>query len=351
MEKPVKKILSSSELSFFCTQIAMMLKSGMLIKDGIDWMYDDIEEGNVKNALYYIKSKLSEKIPLHEAMKSSGYFPSYIVNMTQIGNTTGRLEDVMSSLSLYYDRENYLKGKLRNSVFYPAMLFVMMSFVIILLVTKIFPIFEGMLAELGASASDSSVAVSFSRGVTAGRIAMVSVIIIMAAFALVYILNKSENGKKSINKFLSTFPATKKITEKVTAYRFASAMSLLLSSGMNVDSSIDMLLDIVDDPILKEKILSCRDSMKAGVSFLDSVNKLALFNGMYMQMLKMGQRVGEMDLVMNKLANIYEDESEQAINNTVSLVEPVLVGVLSVLIGLILISVMLLLMNIMSSIG
>ncbi len=180
---------------------------------------------------------------------------------------------------------------------------------------------------------------------------MVSVIIIMAAFALVYILNKSENGKKSINKFLSTFPATKKITEKVTAYRFASAMSLLLSSGMNVDSSIDMLLDIVEDPILKEKILACRDSMKSGVGFLDSVNKLSLFNGMYMQMLKMGQRVGEMDLVMNKLANIYEDESEQAINNTVSLVEPVLVGVLSVLIGLILISVMLPLMNIMSSIG
>ena len=129
-------------------QIAMILKSGMLINDGIDWMYDDIEEGNVKSALYSVKSKLSEKVPLHEAMKSSGYFPSYIVNMTQIGSLTGKLENVMNSLSLYYDRENFLKGKLRNSVFYPAMLFVMMSFVIILLVTKIFPIFEGMLEEL-----------------------------------------------------------------------------------------------------------------------------------------------------------------------------------------------------------
>lgn len=86
-------------------------------------------------------------------------------------------------------------------------------------------------------------------------------------------------------------------------------------------------------------------------SFLDSVNKLSLFNGMHMQMLKMGQKVGEMDLVMNKLANIYEDESEQAINSGVSLVEPVLVGILSAIIGLILISVMLPLMNIMSAIG
>ena len=349
MEKPVNKMLSSSELSFFCMQIAMILKSGMLINDGIDWMYDDIEEGNVKSALYSVKSKLSEKVPLHEAMKSSGYFPSYIVNMTQIGSLTGKLENVMKSL--YYDRENFLKGKLRNSVFYPAMLFVMMSFVIILLVTKIFPIFEGMLEELGASANDSSFVVSFSKGIMAGRIAMVSVILVMAAFVLIYILNKSQGGKITLNKFFSGFSLTKKIMGKITAYRFASAMSLLLSSGMNVDSSMDMLLDIVEEPVLKEKIILCRDYMKSGDSFLDSVNKLSLFNGMHMQMLKMGQKVGEMDLVMNKLANIYEDESEQAINSGVSLVEPVLVGILSAIIGLILISVMLPLMNIMSAIG
>jgi type IV pilus assembly protein PilC len=208
-----------------------------------------------------------------------------------------------------------------------------------------------MLEELGASANDSSFVVSFSNGIMAGRIAMVSVILVMAAFVLIYILNKSQGGKITLNKFFSGFSLTKKIMGKITAYRFASAMSLLLSSGMNVDSSMDMLLDIVEEPVLKEKIILCRDYMKSGDSFLDSVNKLSLFNGMHMQMLKMGQKVGEMDLVMNKLANIYEDESEQAINSGVSLVEPVLVGILSAIIGLILISVMLPLMNIMSAIG
>jgi type IV pilus assembly protein PilC len=139
--------------------------------------------------------------------------------------------------------------------------------------------------------------------------------------------------------------------KKITAYRFSSAMSLLLNSGMNVDSSIDMLLDIVEEPVLKNKIQLCKDSMKSGESFLDSVNKLSLFNSMQMQMLRMGQKIGEMDVVMNKLTDIYENEAEQAINNTVSLIEPMLVGILSVLIGMILISVMLPLMNIMSSIG
>lgn len=351
MEKPTNTRLSSQELSFFCMQIAMILKSGMLISDGIDWMYDDIKEGNVKNALYIIKNQLSKKVPLHEAMKSSGYFPSYLVNMSQIGSTTGKLEEVMSSLSEFYDREDYLKGKIRNSIFYPAMLFVMMSFVIVLLVTKIFPIFEGMLKELGASSNDSSFLISFSNGILAGKVALVLVILVITVIIIIFTLNKTKNGKNTLNKFLSSFKLTKLIMKKITTYRFSSAMSLLLNSGMNVDSSIDLLLDIVDEPILREKIQLCKDLMKSGESFLDSVNKLSLFNSMQMQMLKMGQKTGEIDVVMKKLTYIYENEADQAINNSVSLIEPMLVGILSLVIGVILISVMLPLMNIMSSIG
>jgi type IV pilus assembly protein PilC len=351
MQKPINKNLSPSELSFFCMQIAMILKSGMLISEGIDWMYNDIKEGNVKNALFSLKNRLSEKVPLHKAMKDTGYFPSYIINMTQIGNVTGKLEDVMSSLSEYYDREDFLKGKIKNSIFYPAMLFVMMSFVIILLVTKIFPIFEGMLEELGAASNDSSFLISFSNGIMAGRIAMASVIIIMVLILLIFILNKTKNGKNKLYRFLAKFALTKSIMNKITAYRFSSALSLLLNSGMNIDSSIDMLLDIVEDPILKEKIQICKNSMSSGELFLDSVNELSLFSSMYIQMLNTGQRTGEMDVVMKKLTNIYENEADQAINNFVALIEPVLVGILSAVIGVILISVMLPLMNIMSSIG
>lgn len=226
-----------------------------------------------------------------------------------------------------------------------------MSFVIILLVTKIFPIFEGMLKELGTSSNDSSFLISFSNGIIAGRAAMILVIIIMALAALIFILNKTKNGKNILNNFLSNFILTKLIIKKITAYRFSSAMSLLLNSGMNIDSSIDMLLDIIEEPVLKKKIQLCKDSMNSGESFLDSVKKLSLFSSMHMQMLNMGQRTGEMDVVIKKLTIIYENEADQAINNSVSLIEPLLVGVLSVVIGVILISVMLPLMNIMSSIG
>ena len=344
--------LSSSELSYFCTQVSMILKSGMLISDGIDWMYGDIEECNVKNALGTLKEKLSCKVPLHEAMESSGYFPSYIINMCQIGNVTGRLEDTMVSLSEYYERENFIKSKMRNSLFYPAMLFIMMTFVIAMLVTKVFPIFENMFEELGGQLSNEhSFMMSFSSGIITGKIALVFALIIVAAIFLIYLASKTKNGKAAIYKFLSNFPMTKPIVNKITAYRFASGMSLLLSSGMNVESSINMLLDIVDELGLKSKIEQCSRSINSGEEFLESVAKLSLFSSMHLQMLNMGQRTGEMDVVMKKLTDLYENEADQSISNAVSLIEPILVGTLCIVIGFIMISVMLPLMNIMSSIG
>lgn len=352
MENKTVKKLSSSELSYFCTQVAMILKSGMLISDGIDWMYNDIEEGNVKQVLFLLKDELSNKIPLYKAMENVDLFPSYVVNMSQIGSITGSLEDVMSSLSEYYDRETFLKSKIQSSIFYPSMLFIMMSFVTLILVQKIFPIFEGMMQELGGGLSkETSFLMSFSTGLLAGRITLIFVAAIIFLIIALYIFSRTKHGKESLNKFLCHFILTKSIMKKITAYRFASSMSLLLSSGMNIESSINMLLDIVEEPTLKNKIAQCSDSINSGDDFIESLSKLSIFSGMHIQMLNMGQRTGEMDIVMKKLTNIYENEANQSINNAVSLVEPVLVGTLCVVIGFILISVMLPLMNIMSSIG
>ncbi|MEL7647748.1 MAG: type II secretion system F family protein [Sedimentibacter sp.] len=352
MKVAAKKQLNSSELSYFCMQISMMLKSGMLISDGIEWMYTDIGEGNVKEALKALKDELSYKVPLYKAMENSGFFPSYIINMSQIGSVTGRLEDVMTSLSEYYDREDFIKAKIRNSIFYPAMLFVMMSFVIILLVTRIFPIFESMVRELGGDLpGESSALMSFSTGITAGRISMAVIIAALTLIAVLFLFTRTQNGKAAAGKFLESFPPARSIMKKITAYRFSSCMSLLMSSGMNIDSSTDMLLDIIQEPVLRSKIESLKSSIDSGDDLVEAISRMSLFSGLHIQMLHMGQRTGETDVVMKKLTNIYENESDQSISNFVALIEPVLVGILCIIIGFILISVMLPLMNIMSSIG
>ena len=336
------KQMSSSELSFFCMQIALILKSGMLIHEGIEWMYNDLEHGKVKDMIGNIKKELSDKISIYNVMKKTKYFPSFLINMCQIGSLTGRLENVMVSLSEYYDREEYLKLKIRNALFYPTMLFAMMSAVVILLIVKIFPIFENMLKELGGD---------LSIGILAGKFTMFLVIAALLFIGFLIIAYKTNKGKVIIKNFLQNFIVTKSIIKKITAYRFSYSMSLLLSSGMSIEKSIDILSEIIDYEELKDIIKSCSNAMRAGDSFTDALSKVSIFSNMHVQMLSMGQRSGELDEVMQKLTTIYEQEANKAIDNVVSLVEPVLVGFLSTVVGIILISVMLPLINIMSSIG
>ena len=346
------KKLSSNELSFFCMQTALVLKSGMLISDGINMMYDDMSEGRVKDALLIIKEEIKNRIPLYKAMEKSNCFPSYIVNMCHVGSITGTLENVLISLSEYYDREEFIKLKIKNSVFYPLMLFIMMSFVIVLLVTKIFPIFENMLNELGGELSgDASVLLSFATGITAGKFTMYFVIAVIIMAGAGFLYWKTENGKLFFMKMLHTCIFTKRIMNKITAYRFSSSMSLMLSSGMNMDKSTDLLSEILENSELKNKVLLLKNSMNEGNSFLDSLSKLNIYSNMHMQMLIMGSKTGEIDNVIKKLTQIYENEADEALSHAVSLIEPVLVGILSVVIGIILISVMVPLMNIMSAIG
>ncbi len=346
------KNLSSSELSFFCMQVALVLKSGMLIYDGINMMCDEMENGKVKDSLLVIKEELKNRIPLYKAMEKSNCFPPYLINMCHVGSLTGTLEDVLKSLSEYYDREELLKLRVKNSIFYPTMLFIMMSCVIILLVTKIFPIFESMLKELGGEiSSEASVLLSFSTGIMAGKFTMYLVIAIIVLIISCFLVWKTEKGKISFNSLLSNFFLTKSIINKITAFRFSSSMSLLLSSGMNMDKSVNLLIEILQNSELKNKVELLKNSMDQGNSFIESLSRLNIYSKMHMQMLNLGSKTGEIDNVMKKLTHIYENEADEALSHAVALIEPVLIGILSIAIGIILISVMIPLMNIMSSIG
>lgn len=348
--KQKKEILSSGELSIFCTQISLILKSGLLIADGVDVIFQELKDSRIKNVYKVIREELNNSVPLYKAMENSGYFPGYLVSMCHVGNKAGKLEEVMTSFSEYYEREEYVKIKIKNSIFFPIILFFLMSFVVILLVTKIFPIFEEMARDLGADINASSF-ISFSTGIAVGKVIMYCNIAIMIFITILFLIWHTQKGKTFIINIMKKMPLLRDINKKITAFRFLSSLNLLLTSGMNIDNSIDLLHQIVHNSELKNKIEIYKNSIKHGNNYITSLSDLALFSSMHIQMLNMGHRSGELDNIMSKLINIYENEYNQSISNAVSFIEPILVGILSIVIGIILISVMLPLMNIMSSIS
>jgi len=345
-----KGTLSPREVAAFCAQAAMMLKSGMSITDGLEVMAADTAGSAGKSILEGIHGRIEAGSSLHGALEGSGVFPEYFLDMVEIGEVSGKLESVMDSMSAYYEREEALRRMVRGALTYPLVMIAMMIAVIIVLVVRVMPIFSDVFAGLGAQMSGFSLAVmNFGQALSRYSLAIViSLAVVAAAF---WALSLTQRGRSSLERARASFFLTRGLYLKIAQGRFASAMALMLSSGMDVDQSLEMTRGLVKTPTVAEKIAQCQDQINRGESFSQAVAKVGLFSGVYASMVSVGFKTGSVDTVMEKLAARYEEEASARINGIIAVLEPSLVAVLSVIVGMILLSVMLPLMGIMSSIS
>ena len=158
---PKKNItpLSNTEIASFCSQMAMILKSGISSIEGVSIMLQDARGSDEKELLTVMNDVLTHTGILHEALKKTGAFPGYLLNMVRIGEQTGRLDDVMQSLAEYYEKEASLAQTIKNAVTYPLIMIFMMILVIIVLITKVMPVFNQVFKQLGSEMTGPSGAI------------------------------------------------------------------------------------------------------------------------------------------------------------------------------------------------
>ena len=345
-----KKQLSPNEISAFCAQLSLIVKAGISVQEGLAIMLGDTGNSRGQEIIRSLMTVTEEGRPLHHALQEAGCFPKYVVDMREIGETSGRLDEVLDSLCAYYERNEAISKSIRNAVTYPAVMIVMMLAVIVVLVVSVLPIFSQVFRQLGGEMSAFAQGV-MNFGMALSRYSAVIVGVILVAAAALLWLSRTPAGREKIRRISGSFLAARRLSAKVASGRFASAMSLMLSSGLDVDQSIAMAAHLVENPDARQKIQRVRDLIAGGTSFADAVVQAEIFSGVYSRMIAVGFRTGAVDSVMKKIAQRYEEEIDTEISHILSILEPTLVAVLSVIVGMILLSVMLPLMGIMSSIG
>lgn len=345
-----KDALSPSELSAFCAQIAMIMKSGISIGEGVEIMCEDTKNPQGREILENIREHVDAGSTFHEALASSGKFPKYMVDMAEIGEATGKLDDVMEMLCAYYEREENIARSIKSAVTYPIIMIAMMALVIIVLIVKVMPVFNEVFVQLGSEMTGFSRAV-MDLGAVMSRYSFVFIGIAAVLVIAFFILRGTASGRRTLQKWAAGFFATKNLNAKIASGRFASAMALMLSSGLDTDQSLDMVYKLVDNDYIRGKISACKRFIEDGSTFAEALVKSEFFTGVYARMVTVGFKTGSVDMVMKKLADRYEEEVDVQVGNIISILEPTLVAVLSVIVGMILLSVMLPLMGIMSSIG
>lgn len=346
----MKKKLSNEELITFCSQMALILKSGISSLEGIYIM----EEGDVSEEGKAILKELREELEmcgmLYPAMEKAGVFPEYVLHMTEIGEQTGRLDETMEALAAYYQREEEILENVKSAVSYPIAMLGMMLVIIIVLFVKVMPVFEQVYLQIGQEMTGVARNIlNIGNWMRQSAVVLSVIAVCVLIFAgLVMVSEKVRN--KVVGKF-GTIGFMKKIAWKRARARFASGMAMALKSGLDMDESLILVEKLVDYEPLRKQIVVCQEQMKEGETFPKAIKEAHIFEGMQERLMVIGYETGATDEVMEQTADLYQKELQDQIQKMISILEPTLVGILCVIVGIILLSVMLPLVGIMAGIG
>lgn len=337
-----QKLLGNLEIAAFCEQVAMVISAGIPAYEGISILMADAADKETEELLKRIYEPLELGSTFHDALATSEAFPQYVLDMVEIGELSGKLEDVLHSLNLYYEREESIRSSIKSAVTYPLVMIAIMISVVLVLVAKVLPIFNQIYTELGSGLTGFALMMmQFSNALNAYAPVVLVVLTILAIAIFIYTRTQS----------FRLFIQRQKLSMSTASSRFANCMTMAISSGLDTSQGLDLAERLVDNPYMKARIVKCKELVEEGYSFSDAILATKIFTRTYATLLNIGFRTGSLEKVMNKIFQEYEDNIDYEINRFVSRLEPALVIVLSVIIGFILLSFLLPLIGIMASIG
>jgi type IV pilus assembly protein PilC len=350
IQKKSAKQLNAEEVYLFSLQISLMLKAGILPADGIALLESEAASGREKSLLSNMKDILERGEPFYAAMEATGAFPEHAMRMVQIGEDTGRLEQVLTALTQHYQQEHELRENMRQAVVYPAWLAVIIGIVTFVLVTKVLPVFQQVLEQLGSGLSPWASSI-MNLGLFSKQGAIVFAIVLAVLALYLFFSSRTPEGQERLRHQADILLFRGALGLSVSRERFSSAISLSLASGLNLNDAMDKAAALVDDEKMRNNIWKCKELLEQGTTFAAAVEQAGIFNGLEIGLISAGFKAGASEAVMQELSRRCHNQTEEIMSKIMSRIEPILVVFLVIVVGMLLLSVMLPLLAMMNAIG
>ena len=346
-----RKILDDLGVSAFCESMAMMAQSGIQTDEALSLLQTSHESASapLETALSGMRERVDEGESLSAAMEKSGVFPDYAVKMIRTGEDSGHLENILFRLSRYYADRKTIADKLKNAVTYPAAMLILIILVLAAMLSLVLPSFREVYETMSGSLAASSY--GYIRWAYAVCWIALGVMSALALALLIGTLLWKTGRRKSVEAALSKIPITAKILESMGTFRFTDALGTFLASGKMQDEAVLDSIPMTDCAPVEEKLKKVVRSMEEGHGISQAAIDADLFEPLYGRMLLAGERSGNLENVLARLTEHLEQNCGDLVDRLVSVVDPLLSGVLMVTVGLSLLSVMLPLIGMMSSVG
>ena len=328
-----RKKVSQNEVAVFVRQFSVMLDSGLPLVQCLDAIGQQHPNPAFKDVLQQVRGDVEAGSTLSDAMsKHPKVFDTLFTSMIAAGEAGGILDTILQRLAIFIEKIVKLKRALRSAMIYPCIILFIAVAVVVVIMWKVIPVFrtlfEGFNVELPALTRAVIATSSFIQSY--GIFCIAGLILFAFAFSR---FHKTEKGKYKTDKLLLRVPVLGEILRKIAVARFTRTLATLQSGGVPILEGLDITAKTSGNAILAEVVLKLRKHIEEGKTICEPMRESKFFPPMVTQMVSVGESTGELDTMLVKIADYYEEEVDVVVANMLTILEPILLVFLGVAVG------------------
>ncbi len=342
VELPVR--IPTTERAIATRQLATLVGAGIPLVESLSALVEQIEHAALKSIFAQVRDRVNEGASLADALTTTGKFDTLYVSMIRAGEASGALDRVLQRIADYLEDQVRLSSKVTSILVYPLVMLGFAVVVVALLVTIVLPQITSLLLSLGEELP------FYTRWVIAGSEfvrnwwwALIGGT--LAAFAGLRAVGRTTRGRNALDRLKLTVPVMGRVVRIVAIARFTRTLSSLLSGGVNIIQSLDIARHVANNSIIAEAIDEARTSVIEGASLAKPLRQSGEFPPMVITMVEVGERAGDLESMLAKVAQTYDEQVETTVTRMTSLMEPLLI---LLMVGIVLVIIMATLMPLLS---
>jgi type IV pilus assembly protein PilC len=325
--------VKESDIIIFAKQFSTMIDAGLPIIQCLEILHSQQENPTFKKMLKEIKDGVESGATFAETLKKyPKQFDDLFVNMIHAGEVGGILDTILRRLSAFMEKAAKLKAQVKGAMTYPAITIVVAFIVVTVILVFVIPVFQDMFAGFGSALPmPTQMVVNISEFVK-GNILLILGMLIGGAIGF----NKfyaTEKGHVIVDAYSLKMPILGDLLRKVAVSKFTRTMGTMLSSGVAILDALDIVSKTAGNKVVEAAVVDVRAGISEGRTMADPLLESGVFPSMVCQMISVGESTGALDQMLEKIADFYDDEVDQAVENLTAAIEPVMMVFLGVVVG------------------
>ncbi len=327
------KKVGAAEVTGFSRQFATMIDAGLPLVQCLNILQSQQENPTFAAALKKITGDVEAGATLSEAMaKHKNIFNSLFINMVAAGEVGGILDEVLLRVSEYMEKADALKRKIKGAMMYPVVVLTVALGATAVLLIVVIPNFVGMFESSGVPLPwPTKLVVNLSNFVASYILIIVGIIV--GAYFLFKQYYATDRGEQVVDQIKLKLPVFGELVQKSSVARFSRTLGTLLSSGVSILEALEITARTAGNRIIEDALMGARSSIGGGETITAPLEESEVFPPMVMQMVNVGEQTGELDKMLGKIADYYDDEVDAAVEALTSIIEPLIIVYLGVVIG------------------